>query len=175
MDPGTAAVLGAATGVVGTLGAAILGYAATKHQLPEQARLEHAKTLREERREAYLQLLSIAEPVQRAAHLLIPVAQGEDLVYDWRALEEVAAEVKDATPRVYDLYLVVALAGPNEISQLAFQIFSQVVVLRNFLRKICEAQSIVDEQEKLNVVSAVLQARSTFATKAQELLGKHTQ
>ncbi|MBO7938136.1 hypothetical protein JTP77_019765 [Streptomyces sp. S9] len=53
MDQGTAAVLGACVGVIGTLGTAVLTYMAARHQMREQGKIEHRKIIRAERREAY--------------------------------------------------------------------------------------------------------------------------
>ncbi|GGV63027.1 hypothetical protein GCM10010277_68830 [Streptomyces longisporoflavus] len=54
-------MLGAAVGVIGTLGTATLTYLATRHQVRDQGRVDHAKVLREERKAAYLDFLEAAE------------------------------------------------------------------------------------------------------------------
>ncbi|MFD7534723.1 hypothetical protein [Streptomyces sp. NPDC059819] len=57
MDAGVAAVLGATVGVVGTLGTAVLTYAAARRQARDVGVVEHGHWLRERRHERYIAFL----------------------------------------------------------------------------------------------------------------------
>jgi hypothetical protein len=57
MDAGWAAVLGATVGVVGTLGSAMLTYAATRSQVHEAGRVEHEHWVRDKRQQLYLDFI----------------------------------------------------------------------------------------------------------------------
>ncbi|WP_409471927.1 hypothetical protein [Streptomyces sp. HC307] len=65
MDQGVAAVLGAAVGVVGTLGTAVFTYAATRAQTRDAGMVEHGHWLREKRLVACSAFLEALTQVQR--------------------------------------------------------------------------------------------------------------
>ncbi|MFE1188988.1 hypothetical protein [[Kitasatospora] papulosa] len=71
MDQGTAAVLGASVGVAGTLGTGFLAYLAARHQIRDQAKLDHRKTIRSERREAYRDFLRRVSEIERDIDLFM--------------------------------------------------------------------------------------------------------
>ncbi|MCX5247825.1 hypothetical protein OG895_21865 [Streptomyces sp. NBC_00201] len=68
MDQGVAAVLGAAVGVVGAMGAATVTYFGVRHQAAVTAESEHRRTIRTERVEAFAAFI---ESVQGAHDALI--------------------------------------------------------------------------------------------------------
>ncbi len=70
MDAGVAAVLGAAVGVVGTLGTAMLTYAAARRQARDVGAVEHGHWLRERRHERYLAFLDGLDAWDRALDLI---------------------------------------------------------------------------------------------------------
>lgn len=70
MDQGLAAVLGASVGVLGTMGTALLTYAATRGQVRDQGRVTHAHWLREARQRAYTEFVSAAVEAAVAARAL---------------------------------------------------------------------------------------------------------
>ncbi|MFD3835140.1 hypothetical protein ACFWWC_02630 [Streptomyces sp. NPDC058642] len=71
MDQGTAAVLGACVGVAGTLGTGFLAYFAARHQIRDQAKLEHKKTVRSERRDTYREFLRNTSEIERDLDLFM--------------------------------------------------------------------------------------------------------
>ncbi|MGC4975430.1 hypothetical protein ACLQ2D_21285 [Streptomyces sp. DT199] len=66
MDQGLAAVLGASVGVIGTLGTAVLTYAATRSQVRDQQRGAHLAWLRDTRMRTYTDLFTTIEQLDTA-------------------------------------------------------------------------------------------------------------
>lgn len=120
MDQGTAAVLGACVGVAGTLGTGFLAYFAARHQIRDQAKLEHRKTVRLERRESYRDFLRRISAIERDLDLfmlkLVKLKLDEASPDAWlEAFDESTAlsdRLKDLQVQSTDLML----AGPLELA-----------------------------------------------------------
>ncbi|QKW08052.1 hypothetical protein HUT18_18365 [Streptomyces sp. NA04227] len=77
MDQGLAAVLGAATGVVGSVGAAVLTYIGVRHQVRATAEEERKQVVRSERVDAYSAFVAAAMEAIEAVHVLRAVVSSE--------------------------------------------------------------------------------------------------
>ncbi|MEV7885083.1 hypothetical protein ACWD3I_06300 [Streptomyces sp. NPDC002817] len=123
MDQGTAAVLGACVGVAGTLGTGVLAYFAARHQIRDQAKLEHKKTVRSERREAYRNYLITVSEIERDLDLfmlkLVKLKVDQEAPEVWL---ETFSESTSLSDRLKDLKAQstdLLLAGPAELALLA--------------------------------------------------------
>jgi hypothetical protein len=120
VDQGTAAVLGACVGVAGTIGTGVLTYFAARHQIRDQAKLEHRKTVRSERREAYRDFLKHISEIERDLDLfmlkLVKLKLDQASPETWlEAFDESTAlsdRLKDLQVQSTDLML----AGPLELA-----------------------------------------------------------
>jgi hypothetical protein len=120
VDQGTAAVLGACVGVAGTLGTGFLAYFAARHQIRDQAKLEHRKTVRLERREAYRDFLTHISEIERDLDLfmlkLVKLELDQASPEMWL---EAFAETTALSDRLKDLKVQstdLMLAGPLELA-----------------------------------------------------------
>ncbi|MBO8191383.1 hypothetical protein ITI46_06705 [Streptomyces oryzae] len=120
MDQGTAAVLGACVGMVGTLGAAVSAYVAARHQVREQGKTEHKKTIRAERREAYRGFLMEVSRFERNVDLArlglirlqLDGAAPEVWVEKFSETDDLSDQIKELKVQSTDLLL----AGPIELA-----------------------------------------------------------
>ncbi|MGW1401052.1 hypothetical protein ACWCRF_20860 [Streptomyces sp. NPDC002405] len=120
MDQGTAAVLGACVGVAGTLGTGFLAYFAARHQIRDQAKLEHRKTVRLERREAYRDFLRHISEIERDLDLFmlklvklkLDQASPETWLETFDESTALSDRLKDLQVQSTDLML----AGPLELA-----------------------------------------------------------
>ncbi|MFJ9469086.1 hypothetical protein [Streptomyces caniferus] len=130
MDQGMAALLGAAVGVAGTLGAAALSYLAVRSQAPDQARVDHAKQIRSERRDAYAAFLEKAEePVSQAILVLGPIEMGDVEPPGARQLAEMMTPFRRAADELLTMTSRIQLCGPEEVAQEAVCLWSAIAYL----------------------------------------------
>lgn len=116
MDQGTAAVLGACVGVVGTIGTAVLTFIAARTQVRDQGMIEHRRTVRTERRDAYRAFMtSISNVEQALENQMLSLAKLEidaAPLPAWRdtftASDELSAQLKSLKVQAVDILL----AGP---------------------------------------------------------------
>ncbi|MFJ6797664.1 hypothetical protein [Streptomyces sp. NPDC091268] len=176
MDQGLAAVLGAAVGVTGTLGTAVLTYLAARRQAVDQGKVDHEKALREERRLAYLSLMQAAEPADRALHR---VAHRDNLrglsmetAPDEPALATAIDELGEAAHGVYRAHAQVDLVGPHRMSGLAIEVWAAIRDLRAFLEAVKRGDvGSGDYQDGCErAVDYVERARTKLANGAREVL-----
>ncbi|MDF3300195.1 hypothetical protein [Streptomyces tropicalis] len=126
MDQGLAAVLGAAVGVVGTLGTACFTYLATRQQTRDRERVEHGQWLRQQRQQAYENFLIAYDRFAAAATAVEDALQGPRT----EGYEDYVAALKDAMDAFGSARVRVAVAGPHFASQSAGRIavlFSQTL------------------------------------------------
>lgn len=119
MDQGLSAVLGATVGVLGTLGTASLTYAAARHQVRDQSRVDHRRLLREERQAAYLELISAHEELEiESSKAWGALAEHNP---DYTAEHGLASQRKvgDLLNSVYAKTSRVELVGPREVARSA--------------------------------------------------------
>lgn len=120
MDQGTAAVLGACVGVVGTSGTAVLTYMAARHQIREQGKIEHKKTIRAERREAYRGFLMEVSRFERnvdltmlgLVRLQLDGAAPEVWLEKFSETDDLSDQIKELKVQSTELLL----AGPAELA-----------------------------------------------------------
>jgi len=120
MDQGTSAVLGACVGVVGTLGTAMLTYVVARHQISEQGRIEHKKTIRAERREAYREFLMEVSRFERnvdltmlgLVRLQLDGAAPEVWLEKFGETDDLSNQIKELKVQSTELLL----AGPAELA-----------------------------------------------------------
>ncbi|MGW0771289.1 hypothetical protein [Streptomyces sp. NPDC002676] len=140
MDQGLAAALGASVGVAGTLGTAFLTYVAARRQSDEQAKLEHLRSLRAERREAYLAVFQAAESVDRAMMLIaarddVPGASMRSAP-DEEVLRNLADALGVAVHALYAAQARLALVGPDDARQSAVDVWAAARELRRFVEEV---------------------------------------
>lgn len=122
MDQGLSAVLGAAVGVMGTAISGALGYIAARRQAPDQGRMEHARTLRSERRETYLEFMKWMQPAHDFGNV-----ESSDETREW--LETMHRSLTEAQQRLHALQPRMDLAGPREVSRCAGQVWMETYEL----------------------------------------------
>ncbi|MGW0837315.1 hypothetical protein [Streptomyces prunicolor] len=123
--------------MTGTLGAAVFAYLATRRQAIDQGKVDHEKTLRTERRDAYLSLIRAAEPVDQALHIVahrdnlpgLSMASAPDDAVLTAAIEELGT----AAHGVYRAHAQIGLVGPKRVSDRAIEVWASIRDLRAFL------------------------------------------
>lgn len=119
MDQAIAALCGAGIGVVGTLGASWLTYAGARRQARDQGRVEHARQLRTERREAYLSFMELLEPLEHLPALPASSLSEEEFT----ALK---TRVESIPLRGEYLLTRIRLCGPDEIANRAGDLLGEI-------------------------------------------------
>ncbi|MFF2653929.1 hypothetical protein [Streptomyces sp. NPDC058045] len=136
MDQGIAAVLGAAVGVLGTLGTAVATYGAASKQARDQARATHVQRLRDERREAYLSFLEGVAHVEKALRMIEPMIVGDDPAGISQAALNDAIDHLQAAETAYTFhYRKVQLAGPVKVVESALQVWQAVALFYTAMRR----------------------------------------
>ncbi|WP_327684450.1 hypothetical protein [Streptomyces sp. NBC_00467] len=124
MDAGTAAILGAAVGALGTGGAALatgwwgarqarLQIESQESQNRRQLRFSHLSERREPRSVAYVEYISQAKKLQRAFSALAPQILGEQTA----ETSEEASELENENTKLQELAARVSVEGPASIVQ----------------------------------------------------------
>jgi len=153
MDQAVAALCGAGIGVVGTLGASWLTYVGTRRQAPDQGRIEHARQLRTERREAYLAFMELLAPVDH-----LPSAPGSPLSPERYAVLE--SQVEPIPKRGETLLTRIYLCGPEEITNSAEALLGTANgMVRLFLGRSQDEGELID-------------ALNRFTTRAREVMAE---
>ncbi|MDN3249730.1 hypothetical protein [Streptomyces sp. ZSW22] len=158
MDQAVAALCGAGIGVVGTLGASWLTYAGTRRQARDQGRVEHARQLRTERREAYLSFMEMLEPLEH-----LPSGPASSLSdEEFASLKE---RVQSIPLRGEYLLTRIRLCGPDEVASKAGELLGEIGRMINlFLDKVEDQYQIDIAYEKF------LDAQSGFINQAQSVM-----
>lgn len=129
MDQGIAAVLGAAVGITGALGSALVGYMTARHQSRDQGRLDHGLKLRDERKAAYMAFLGQTESTLSSlaflGDCLFEPEEGSQPA--WLAIEQHIDALEEDRSELEILRTRVALAGPKGADDRA----GEVCVARN--------------------------------------------
>ncbi|QWB25002.1 hypothetical protein KJK29_21825 [Streptomyces koelreuteriae] len=150
MDAGLAAVLGAIVGVSGTVGSAWLGYQASRAQIKDQAIMEHAKRLREERREACLAFMCAAEDLDLVFRKFNPencpkiadVPKGSSGEIDWALMLEVSRLLQEVQHAMFQAVARVDLAGPTDVSVHSGEAWLNILALRDGVEAIAIRREI---------------------------------
>lgn len=138
MDQGLAAVLGAGVGVMGTLGTAVLTYAATRGQVRDQHRVGHAQWLRDTRQRAYTEFFLSIEHFAGASTLyrrrVVDTRQQRTInAADVEALRELGKTARQAANRINHQGVQVAVAGPEWFVDIVGDF---VLAIKNYLNEL---------------------------------------
>ncbi|MFH8224748.1 hypothetical protein ACH4C2_37090 [Streptomyces sp. NPDC018057] len=171
MDQGLAAVLGAGVGMVGALATAALTYASTRYQARHQRMYEHAKTLREERRTAYLNFWNAAyREVSEYRDFLFRVDEftsGRGGEPEWNSRRGWLAERNEALFALDQLCAVVYMVGPSAVFSAADEVISGVIDASLSVRDLAERRD--PPEWRPNAVRAAL---DRVASGHKEFLGQ---
>ncbi|MGW8374276.1 hypothetical protein [Streptomyces sp. ODS28] len=152
MDQGTAAVLGAGVGVIGTIGSAYLGYAAARWQVRDQGRVDHGSKLREERINAYGAFLNAAQSIdddlQEVYRQVIDFVRGEGPAPDWAAQQSRLDEIMSALEDLKRLNTRVAMAGPKAVVKAGQLVSGSLVARIMSLRILCDETTVPRHWER---------------------------
>lgn len=121
MDQGIAAVLGAGVGIVGTLGTAFLTYAGARHQTRDQGRIDHQRSVRNERMAAYEAFFeSLTEHERRMSDTQAALSQDARQEGDtdgrWERSDERLELVDSGLDELRLRQIKVIIAGPAAVS-----------------------------------------------------------
>ncbi|WP_409055573.1 hypothetical protein [Streptomyces sp. SYP-A7185] len=158
MDQAVAALCGAGIGVVGTVGASWLTYVGTRRQAPDQGRIEHARQLRTERREAYLSFMELLEPMDH-----VPTeAPAEVAPEQYAGLD---SQLQTIRTRGESLLARIQLCGPAEIIDPASGLLGSAVrVAHLFLSR-------SQEQEEIDLAfESFVDAQTAFIVQARHVM-----
>lgn len=149
MDAGLAAVLGASVGVLGTLGASVLTHIATRRQASDQGVIDRAHKIREERQEAYLDVMETLDSVKRE---LLAVFPYEKLHYgsplnnmNWETVEKLADEMRRFDEILDRQANRMKLAGPETMDRHADAATSISTMLYTALERIWHTRDASEE------------------------------
>ncbi|WP_125935797.1 hypothetical protein [Streptomyces sp. WAC 06738] len=141
MDQGIAAVLGAGVGILGTLGAGVLGYVAALRQTRDQGRVDHGLRLRDERREIYLDFITVAERMESLIRELRSMVEpDEDTEPAWLAVEKREEELAGDAKQLSRLLTRITLAGPTSVREPAETIVEVLESATDFRREGADTQ-----------------------------------
>ncbi|WP_146620503.1 hypothetical protein [Streptomyces sp. Amel2xB2] len=137
MDQGTAAVIGATVGVVGTISTAVLTYVATRHQVRDQGRVEHSLRLREERREAYIGFLNVLQQLE-GIYSEYGLREGEERVRRLRgdSISRMRPAWESSRNAIFEYLPRVDIVGPESIYDQALEIWDQVRQVTEFVARL---------------------------------------
>ncbi|MFD4608042.1 hypothetical protein ACFWOT_07960 [Streptomyces sp. NPDC058440] len=170
MDQGLAAVLGASVGLAGALGAATLTYIATRKQAADQGLVEFKRSLRSERREAYLAFIRATEdlhPVLVALGWHGQVSAEESPMGRAEQISTLRSLVRD----LYRLQAQIDLVGPTEISRAAIEVWGRIADLRSALEREQAMGHGGSRSRALDVALDSLEdVRETFSATARRVL-----
>ncbi|MFC9427803.1 hypothetical protein [Streptomyces sp. NPDC056987] len=180
MDQGWAAVAGAGVGVAGTLCTSWLTYTAARRQARDQGAVDHGRTLRSERLEAYLAFMKAAEPVDSVLHRVAHQDGVRDSARDSPppadVLREAVEELGTAVDALYKAQARLDLMGPKTVAAEAVNVWSDVRSLRMYLKRVLretlEGESPDDGYRTSleDAVDAVEVSREKFAQCAQGVI-----
>ncbi|WP_208032751.1 hypothetical protein [Streptomyces cyanogenus] len=170
MDQGVAAVLGASVGVVGALGAATLTYIATRKQAVDQGVVDFRKSLRSERREAYLAFMQAVEglhPVLVALGWHGEITAAESPLSRAEQISTLRSLVRD----LCRLQAQIDLVGPTEVERAAVEVWGRIADLRSAVER--EPTPSHDGSRPAGVdliLDSLEDARSAFSVTARRVL-----
>ncbi|MGW2292710.1 hypothetical protein [Streptomyces phaeochromogenes] len=172
MDQGLAAVLGAAVGIVGTLGTGTLGYLAARRQASDQGCIDHAHQLRADRREAYLALLQALKPVHEIVNVVVEELRERGIEYEpnWEELGRVADLASSAEKSVAAAAQTVELYGPFEASNSAACISSTFEELEALIGKVVLRADSADLRRISPVLNQLARHRVEFIAAGRTVL-----
>ncbi|MEV5432429.1 hypothetical protein [Streptomyces sp. NPDC052701] len=176
MDQGIAAVLGAAVGVLGTLGTAVATYGAASRQARDQAKATHAQRLRDERREAYLSFLEGVTHVEKALQMIEPlVVSGDPAGINQLALSDAIGHLQAAETAYTLHYRKVQLAGPAKVAESALQVWEAVASFYTGMRSNATAPLSQENARRiLTLAKKVAAADAEFLKQARGILEEPT-
>jgi hypothetical protein len=158
MDQAVAALLGAGIGVVGTVGASMLTYFGVRRQAPDQGRIEHARQLRIERREAYLAFLALLDPLEH-----VPSGPASSLPAE--EYEALAPQARLIHSQGENLLGRIRLCGPVEIARPAADLLGAAFrVAAVFLAR------SQDQYEIDTAFEDFIEAQAEFITQARQVM-----
>ncbi|MET7364488.1 hypothetical protein ABZS61_01430 [Streptomyces sp. NPDC005566] len=170
MDQGLAAVLGASVGVVGTLGAAALTYIATRKQAADQGVVDFKKSLRSERREAYLAFMQAVEDLHP---VLVSLGWHGEVGPEDGSLSrtEQISTLRSLVRDLYRLQAQVDLVGPSEVERSAVEVWARIADLRRALEREQDASHGASRPAGVDVILDALEdARNDFSIAARRVL-----
>lgn len=177
MDQGIAAVIAGAAGMVGALGGAVAGGLAAirgarvgaetgakalRDQVRDQAATEHAHWLREQRRAAYTQFISIAQLVQDKA-----------MNFALDPSDDTMDELHDAVADLASLSGAITLIGPEPMQGSANQVIEAAGILEGAVYATLSRDSEIlgVSEESAEAYSRFFNLRTAFIAEAREVLG----
>ncbi|MEE1736079.1 hypothetical protein PUR49_06050 [Streptomyces sp. BE147] len=179
MDQGWAALFGAGVGVVGTLCTSALTYSSARRQAHDQGAVDHERTLRSERREAYLVFMQAAEPVDNVLHRVahqdgVP-ASARDAPPAPDVLSAAVTELGGAVDALYKAQAQLDLMGPEAVAAEAVNVWSDVRSLRAYLERVLHGmrEGLPDAAYRTGLedaVDAVEMSRERFTRRAREVI-----
>lgn len=158
MDQAVAALCGAGIAVVGTLGASWLTYVGTRRQARDHGRIEHARQLRAERRDAYLSFMELLEPLEH-----LPSEPASSLSPE--EFELLRSQVEPIPLRGESRLTRIRLCGPEEVARATTSLLSDIYrMVHLFLHR-------SEEQRQIDLAfESFLDAQSDFITQAQKIM-----
>jgi hypothetical protein len=164
MDPGTAAVLGAVVGAVGTglfgLASARIGARAQRQQTEEQRRFEQARARRESRTQAYVDLLTLLQSVGTRVLAMVRAQSFADR--DVRPVLDDLGELLSRCARVQ-------VEGPKGIDEYTAAIVSAVVACRKTLMALSDMPGVPFELAGLSQAELVQRCRTASRSMGEAL------
>ncbi|MET8098444.1 hypothetical protein ABZV29_18445 [Streptomyces sp. NPDC005236] len=140
MDSGTAAVLGAAVGAVGTGAAGVVTALFARSQARFQITAEHARISREPRKATYVAYAEISQRIYDKIHmaenelgLIESSQQPEEQQYYIDAARVLYAEAEELEPEWEHLQAKVYIEGPDEVISAAVDYSSELI---NFMHTV---------------------------------------
>ncbi|MEU9968017.1 hypothetical protein [Streptomyces malaysiensis] len=121
-----AAAIGALVAMAGTVGAGWLAYKASRQQVGDNGYLEHARTLRQERRETYLATLVVYHQVQRALETFERPDGTFVLPASREAYRETARQLDALRQDFAQQWYAIELVGPNSVRPTAGDMYELI-------------------------------------------------
>ncbi|MYX36738.1 MULTISPECIES: hypothetical protein [unclassified Streptomyces] len=178
MDQGLAAVLGAGVGVIGTLGTACLTYLATRRQVWDQGKVELGHRLREERRQVYLDFLSLHEKMQRALAAMTPHS-GRGSFSDFPSASDLSegldrlGALESDLHALYDLKTRIELIGPDAMFPHARSLFGAIYEIDRLLKRLYSEEGLSTDsrwQEVVELFTQLNRDRIAFVNACRQVL-----
>ncbi|MGW4623449.1 hypothetical protein [Streptomyces sp. NPDC004592] len=172
MDAGVAAVLGATVGVVGTLGTAVLTYAAARRQAQDVGAVEHGHWLRERRHERYLAFLDGLDAWDRAFDLIWePLREyRSDPVAGRGRLLAALETLRDRSNDLIRLHERVSLVGPVGVANASASAWRSHRVFFDLVHHAVVGEQPYPEEEADKVLEHSRAAASAFREASRKVM-----
>lgn len=153
------------------MGSAALGYVTARRQVTDQGRIEHAREVRSERRDAYLAVLGVAEPLEASYDKLIKYVGRPVEVRDEQELRTLSETMRAADETFYALLFRVELCGPAEVWVTAAELWEEIHDLADFVEASAAGEPIT--QAGLDrVIDSLSRSRTEFVRSARSVMAR---